>query len=72
MKNFKDVNVILLDDGFQSLYIGRDIDVVLLNHKNKYILNREPFAGLKRADVVVFNDGTRKKLIVKFANLKKI
>tara|TARA_Y100000994_G_scaffold118960_1_gene97803 strand:+ start:326 stop:1294 length:969 start_codon:yes stop_codon:yes gene_type:complete len=68
--NVLDVDVIILDDGFQSLYIGRDIDVVLLNHKNKNILNREPFAGLKRADVVVFNDGINLSTFKSFINQK--
>lgn len=55
--NVLDIDVIILDDGFQSLYISRDIDITLLNHKNKNILNREPFSSLRRADVIVFNDG---------------
>ncbi len=68
--NLLDVDVIILDDGFQSLYIGRDIDVVLLNHKNKNILNREPYGGLKRADVVVFNDGINLSEFKSFINQK--
>tara|TARA_Y100000766_G_scaffold158512_1_gene136287 strand:- start:160 stop:897 length:738 start_codon:yes stop_codon:yes gene_type:complete len=68
--NVLDIDVIILDDGFQSLYIGRDIDVVLLNHKNKNILNREPFGGLKRADVVVFNDGINLSKFKSFINQK--
>ena len=54
--NVLDIDLIILDDGFQSLYINRDIDIVLLNNKNKNMLNREPYDSLKRADVIVFND----------------
>ncbi|MAA51122.1 MAG: tetraacyldisaccharide 4'-kinase [Candidatus Marinimicrobia bacterium] len=63
-----DVDVIILDDGFQSLYINRDIDIALLNHKNKNMLNREPYHGLKRANVIVFNDGVNLSNFKSFIN----
>ncbi len=68
--NVLDIDVIILDDGFQSLYINRDLDIVLLNHKNKYIYNREPYNCLKRADVVVFNDDKNLSNFKSFINQK--
>ncbi len=68
--NVLDIDVIILDDGFQSLYINRDIDIALLNHKNKNILNREPYRSLKRADVIVFNDGINLSNFKSFINEK--
>ena len=65
-----DIDVIILDDGFQSLYINRDVDIVLLNHSNKNILNREPYWGLNRADVIVFNDGINLSNFKSFINHK--
>ena len=65
-----DIDVIILDDGFQSLYINRDINIALLNHKNKNMLNREPYHGLKRADVIVFNDGINLSNFKSFINQK--
>ena len=68
--NVLDIDVIILDDGFQSLYINRDVDIVLLNHRNKNILNREPYWGLNRADVIVFNDGINLSNFKSFINHK--
>ena len=68
--NVLDIDVIILDDGFQSLYISRDIDIALLNHTNKNIFNREPYRGLKRADVIVFNDGIHLSNFKSFINEK--
>ena len=65
-----DIDVIILDDGFQSLYIARDIDIALLNHQNKNILNREPYGNLNRADMIVFNDGINLSKFKSFINQK--
>tara|TARA_B100000674_G_scaffold195824_1_gene159543 strand:+ start:835 stop:1827 length:993 start_codon:yes stop_codon:yes gene_type:complete len=65
-----DVDVIILDDGFQSLYINRDIDIALLNHKNKNVLNREPYTSLNRADVIIFNDSKNLSKFKSFINQK--
>jgi tetraacyldisaccharide 4'-kinase len=56
-----EVDVVLLDDGFQHRRVGRDLDVVLINaaepfgfdHVLPRGLLREPLAGLRRAGVVV-------------------
>lgn len=56
------VDVILLDDGFQHRKVGRDLDIVLIDasrplgygHLLPCGLLREPVGGLKRADVIVF------------------
>jgi len=52
--NKLDIDVIVLDDGFQSLYIKRDLDVVMININDCNIINRENFSALNRADVVIF------------------
>jgi tetraacyldisaccharide 4'-kinase len=58
----KGVDVFLLDDGFQHLPLGRDVDIVLVDstrpfHK-QFVLPagplREPRSALHRADLVVF------------------
>ena len=59
-------DIILLDDGFQSKYINRNLDIVMINgsmEKSCYRLFpfgilREPTSSLKRADFIVW---TRKK-----------
>tara|TARA_B100000959_G_scaffold287499_1_gene372969 strand:+ start:89570 stop:90682 length:1113 start_codon:yes stop_codon:yes gene_type:complete len=59
-----DVNIILLDDGFQTRYIARDLDIVLINAQNPFgsgsliplgIL-REPTNSLSRADLVLITN----------------
>jgi len=50
-----DVDIIILDDGFQSLYIKRDLDIVMINVNNfSKKINREPISSLSRADIVIF------------------
>ena len=56
-----DAEVLILDDGFQHLAVGRDLDIVLLDalmpfgygHVLPRGLLREPLRALRRADVVV-------------------
>jgi tetraacyldisaccharide 4'-kinase len=56
-----DVDVFLLDDGFQHRHLARDLDVVLINaaepfgfgHVLPRGLLREPLRGLRRAGVIV-------------------
>ena len=59
-------DIILLDDGFQSKYINRNLDIVMINgsmkkscyHLFPFGVLREPINSLKRADFIVW---TRKK-----------
>ncbi|MBA3035571.1 MAG: tetraacyldisaccharide 4'-kinase [Desulfobacterium sp.] len=60
IKNF-DIDIILLDDGFQHIKLFRDIDILLLDHSRPFgnfhliprgIL-REPAASAKRADTFI-------------------
>ena len=59
--NFKP-EIIVLDDAFQHRRIERDLDVVLINAKDKksdhklvpFGLLREPLSSLKRADILIF------------------
>ena len=61
IENFKP-EVIILDDAFQHRSIERDLDIVLINGKDKktdhklvpFGLLREPLSSLKRADVLIF------------------
>jgi tetraacyldisaccharide 4'-kinase len=63
-----DVNIILLDDGFQHRRLARDFDLVLIDaanplgygHVHPRGLLREPLGGLRRADAFVL---TRSDLI---------
>ena len=68
-----DVDVVIIDDGFQSRYIHRDLDIVLVNfsqHRRDSgstysdILLREPLRSLERADIITLsrnylNSGTQ-------------
>lgn len=56
-----DLDVVLLDDGFQYRRLQRDVDVLLIsgqNDNNYWLLPagpfREPLTAVKRADVVLF------------------
>ena len=51
-----DFDVIILDDGFQSLYINRNLDIVMIGAQKANTLMREKPKSLKRADVVVFKN----------------
>jgi tetraacyldisaccharide 4'-kinase len=58
MRDHPDVDVFVLDDGFQHRRLGRDFDLVLIDATNPFGyarvlprgLLREPLVGLKRAD----------------------
>ena len=56
INNFKNVNVILLDDGFQYRKLHRNVDIVLLNGNECSTILREPKSSLKRADIVLTVD----------------
>jgi len=45
------IDVIILDDGFQSLYIKRDLDIVMVAHNKQF--SREPYSALRRADAII-------------------
>jgi tetraacyldisaccharide 4'-kinase len=59
----KNNEVIILDDGFQSRYLKRDLNILLINYedifKKKYLLPRglfrENFKALKRANIIIIN-----------------
>ena len=59
------IDTIILDDGFQSQYINRDFDIVMINtkedQKNYNLLPmgnaREPIKNINRANVVIANKG---------------
>ena len=61
LRNAFDVDVLLLDDGFQHLRIARDVDVVLVDALDPFGGGdvfplgrlREPLEGLSRADIIL-------------------
>jgi len=66
------VDIIILDDGFQSIYIKRDLDIVMININNfSNNINREPLSSLSRADIVIFKPDWAKARI-KSKIMKKI
>ena len=59
----KDFDIFILDDGFQYRRLKRDLDIVVLTHREfagrrelipAYIL-REPISSLKRAGIIIIN-----------------
>lgn len=67
-KNFN-LDVILIDDGFQHRYLKRDVDIILIDNKtleNPYTFLkghlREKFDNYKRADIVLLEDISKKVL----------
>ena len=59
-----DFDIIILDDGFQSIYIQRDLDIVMMNadtsKEDLQIIprgkSREPYRQLQRADFIIINN----------------
>ena len=49
-----DIDVIIMDDGFQSLYVKRDLDIVMINLNDQHKIIRESMVGLDRANVIIF------------------
>jgi tetraacyldisaccharide 4'-kinase len=77
-------DVIILDDAFQSRYIHRNLDILIIdaedyfngNFSYKFLLPsgnlREPFSNYKRADLIIQNNkstGARKKIIDDSVNI---
>ncbi len=52
-EKYPQIDIVILDDGFQYRRVKRDIDIVLLTPYDKIF--REGFSSLKRADIVVVN-----------------
>ena len=61
LRNEFDIDVMVLDDGFQHLRLARDVDIVLIDALDPFAGGdvfplgrlREPVAGLARADVIL-------------------
>ena len=49
----------ILDDGFQSLYIKRDLDIVMINSFINNVLTRESIRNISRSDLVVLKQTTQ-------------
>lgn len=84
INDIKGFDCVIIDDGFQSRYLNRDIDIVLLNmsrHLNRFSLLplgllREGVSSLQRADFLYYFKGKNqkfkeaKKLSVNFSIMK--
>ena len=65
------VDVFLLDDGYQHLRLGRDVNILMLDGsrriKNEWLLPagelREPISGVGRADLIVVTRRTERQAI---------
>jgi tetraacyldisaccharide 4'-kinase len=61
LRNAFDIDVVVLDDGFQHLRLARDVDIVLIDALDPFGGGdvfplgrlREPIAGLERADMIL-------------------
>ena len=63
----KNINLIIIDDGYQHRYIKRNVDILLINQKtldNPYPFPkghlREKFENYKRADIILLEEGINK------------
>jgi len=78
--NSLDIDLIILDDGFQSLYIDRVFDIVMINggkNSREYDLfplgnSREPITNIGRANAVVINKGDSSSFINKICRRKNV
>jgi tetraacyldisaccharide 4'-kinase len=67
LRNCPDIDVFVLDDGFQHRRVARDLDIVLINCTDPFGhgrvlprgLLREPLSGLRRAGAVVLTHADR-------------
>ncbi|MFN3307044.1 MAG: tetraacyldisaccharide 4'-kinase [Candidatus Kapaibacteriota bacterium] len=55
--NLFDVNVVILDDGFQHRKLQRNLDIVLIDLRTFKTFRREPFSSIKRANIILLEDG---------------
>ena len=71
--NKLDVDIIIMDDGFQSVYVERDIDIVMINAESDYNdykmiprgRGRESYKNLARANFIVVNNNHKRSAFVK-------
>jgi len=73
-----DVDLYILDDGFQHYLLKRDLDIVLLDWKYQGYPNifplgmlRESISSLKRADIVIFSRASSASFPPVWANIRK-
>ncbi len=62
-KNF-DIDVIIVDDGFQHRKLSRDLDIVLLDNKTCKSFLREPLKNIKRANIILLEEGTNQNCLL--------
>lgn len=76
---YKNIDCIIIDDGFQHRKLKRDLDIVLIDKAtldNAYLLPkgrlREPFSSLSRSDIICLTKGaSSEKLLQVFPNSNK-
>lgn len=75
LREFPDVDIIILDDGFQHRALARDVDIVLVDRPTLDAptvvpagVLREPLANLKRASLVVCTPGVHAHEVQSFTS----
>lgn len=66
MEKYKDIGVVILDDGFQYRRLKRDMDIVLISRQDRFF--REPMSSLGRANLVVITKLAQESLARDFAD----
>lgn len=78
LENYFNPDIAIIDDGYQHLWIERDLNILILDNKilnainkKKFILLREPIASINRADVIFIpqNQHFNYKNIVTYSNI---
>lgn len=72
-KDTFNVDLVILDDGFQHRKLSRNLDVVILNASKSFLdrlllpsgFAREPIHSLNRADFILFSNGDIDKKVIK-------
>ncbi len=57
IENYFDVDVVILDDGFQHRKLQRNLDIVLIDSKTFKTFRREPLASIERANLILLEFG---------------
>lgn len=77
--NKLDIDIIILDDGFQSRYVHRNLDIVMMKNQTNYLFPagylRESISNLKRAHIIIENNIISNEVIKKLcinSNIKTI
>lgn len=72
-------DIVVIDDGYQHLWIERDLDLLILDkqtldciEKNKFCLLREPLSSISRADALIIPENHHTNLLNNISSPYKI